>query len=398
MERFEDKDVEVLSSHVVILEGIYALSEKLCPLLDLRVFVAGGVHFDLVKWVLRDIQRVGQKPEEIIYQISEMYKTPTALANQRMKDNLSNKLELQNHEISPVMIPRDNMSNEFEIQNHEIIKEDPVCVLNCLRYLWDDVEVKHSGPKKTCNIDGELFVTVSIQSPSIVLEAISKEEYKTPTALANQRMKDNLSNKLELQNHEISPVMIPRDNMSNEFEIQNHEIIKEDPVCVLNCLRYLWDDVEVKHSGPKKTCNIDGELFVTVSIQSPSIVLEAISKEEYEKIDNWLRDNVINEFEQLSHGTVKDDIDMVYVVLSKAIKTSEKDVLIKITDKSAYVTLFDGLDNLVDIRNEFGQLSHSAMKDEMLSVAPFDVVKKHEKDILYQDVDGHQIKMGNQNE
>ncbi|PWA35610.1 hypothetical protein CTI12_AA607940 [Artemisia annua] len=286
--------VEVLSSHVVILEGIYALSEKLCPLLDLRVFVAGGVHFDLVKWVLRDIQRVGQKPEEIIYQISEMYKTPTALANQRMKDNLSNKLELQNHEISPVMIPRDNMSNEFEIQNHEIIKEDPVCVLNCLRYLWDDVEVKHSGPKKTCNIDGELFVTVSIQSPSIVLEAISKEEY--------------------------------------------------------------------------------------------------------EKIDNWLRDNVINEFEQLSHGTVKDDIDMVSVALSKAIKTSEKDVLIKITDKSASVTLFDGLDNLVDIRNEFGQLSHSAMKDEMLSVAPFDVVKTHEKDILYQDVDGDQIKMGNQNE
>lgn len=55
----------------MIIEGIYALSEKLRPLLDLRVSVTGGVHFDLVKRVLRDIHRAGQEPEEIIYQISE---------------------------------------------------------------------------------------------------------------------------------------------------------------------------------------------------------------------------------------------------------------------------------------------------------------------------------------
>ncbi|CAI9266875.1 unnamed protein product [Lactuca saligna] len=72
------RKVEVPSSRIVIIEGIYALSEKLRPLLDLRVSVTGGVHFDLVKRVLRDIQRVGQEPEEIIHQISEtvypMYK------------------------------------------------------------------------------------------------------------------------------------------------------------------------------------------------------------------------------------------------------------------------------------------------------------------------------------
>ncbi|XP_078148564.1 inorganic pyrophosphatase TTM2-like [Carex rostrata] len=72
------RTVEVPSSRVVIIEGIYALSEKLRPLLDLRVSVTGGVHFDLVKRVLRDIQRAGQEPEEIIQQISEtvypMYK------------------------------------------------------------------------------------------------------------------------------------------------------------------------------------------------------------------------------------------------------------------------------------------------------------------------------------
>ncbi|KAL2479101.1 Phosphoribulokinase/Uridine kinase family [Forsythia ovata] len=72
------RTVEVPSSRVVIVEGIYALSEKLRPLIDLRVSVTGGVHFDLVKRVLRDIQRAGQEPEEIIQQISEtvypMYK------------------------------------------------------------------------------------------------------------------------------------------------------------------------------------------------------------------------------------------------------------------------------------------------------------------------------------
>lgn len=65
------RTIEVPSSHIVIIEGIYALSEKLRPLLDLRVSITGGVHFDLVKRVLRDIQRAGQEPEEIIHQISE---------------------------------------------------------------------------------------------------------------------------------------------------------------------------------------------------------------------------------------------------------------------------------------------------------------------------------------
>ena len=65
-------------SNVIIIEGIYALSDKLRPLQDLRVSISGGVHFDLVKRVMRDIDRSGQEPEDIIHQISEtvypMYK------------------------------------------------------------------------------------------------------------------------------------------------------------------------------------------------------------------------------------------------------------------------------------------------------------------------------------
>lgn len=70
--------VDVPDSRVVILEGIYALSQRVSPLLDLRVSITGGVHFDLVKRVLRDIERSGQAPEDIIQQVSDtvypMYK------------------------------------------------------------------------------------------------------------------------------------------------------------------------------------------------------------------------------------------------------------------------------------------------------------------------------------
>ena len=62
-------EVAVPSSRVIILEGIYALSERLRPMLDLRVSVNGGVHFDLIKRVLRDISRSGQGPDEIIQQV-----------------------------------------------------------------------------------------------------------------------------------------------------------------------------------------------------------------------------------------------------------------------------------------------------------------------------------------
>jgi uridine kinase len=72
------RTVECPPSKIIVVEGIYALSGKLRPLEDLRVSISGGVHFDLVKRVMRDIDRSGQEPEDIIHQISEtvypMYK------------------------------------------------------------------------------------------------------------------------------------------------------------------------------------------------------------------------------------------------------------------------------------------------------------------------------------
>lgn len=72
------RTVSAPKSRIVIVEGIYALTSRLRDRMDLRVSITGGVHFDLVKRVLRDISRSGQEPAEIIQQISEtvypMYK------------------------------------------------------------------------------------------------------------------------------------------------------------------------------------------------------------------------------------------------------------------------------------------------------------------------------------
>jgi len=72
------RTVQAPKSRIVIVEGIYALTKNLRDRMDLRVSITGGVHFDLVKRVLRDISRSGQEPAEIIQQISEtvypMYK------------------------------------------------------------------------------------------------------------------------------------------------------------------------------------------------------------------------------------------------------------------------------------------------------------------------------------
>ena len=70
--------LKVGPSNVVLVEGIYALAPAVRPLLDISVSVSGGVHFDLIKRIQRDMGRTEQSPREIIQQIADtvfpMYK------------------------------------------------------------------------------------------------------------------------------------------------------------------------------------------------------------------------------------------------------------------------------------------------------------------------------------
>ncbi|GMH31207.1 hypothetical protein Nepgr_033050 [Nepenthes gracilis] len=121
------RTLEVPSSRILIVEGIYALSEKLRPLLDLRVSVTGGVHFDLVKRVLRDIQRAGQEPEEIIQQISEtvypMYKAFIEPDLQTAHIKIVNKFNPFTGFQNPTYILKSSMAVEVE-QIKAVISEE----------------------------------------------------------------------------------------------------------------------------------------------------------------------------------------------------------------------------------------------------------------------------------
>lgn len=76
--RYAYKKTHVPESKVVIVEGIYALHDKIRGALDLKISVQGGVHFDLIKRIVRDTNRTGQEPKDSIRQITEtvypMYK------------------------------------------------------------------------------------------------------------------------------------------------------------------------------------------------------------------------------------------------------------------------------------------------------------------------------------
>lgn len=123
------RTLEVPSSRIVIIEGIYALSEKLRPSLDLRVSVTGGVHFDLVKRVLRDIQRAGQAPEEIIHQISEtvypMYKAYIEPDLQTAHIKIINKFNPFTGFQSPTYILKSSRNVPVE-QIKSVLSEDSV--------------------------------------------------------------------------------------------------------------------------------------------------------------------------------------------------------------------------------------------------------------------------------
>ncbi|EGG18413.1 adenylate cyclase domain-containing protein [Cavenderia fasciculata] len=76
--RYAYNNVQPPESKVVLIEGIYALHEDVRDLLDLRISISGGVHFDLIKRIFRDVHRTGQQPHESLQQITDtvypMYK------------------------------------------------------------------------------------------------------------------------------------------------------------------------------------------------------------------------------------------------------------------------------------------------------------------------------------
>ncbi|XP_076931684.1 FHA domain-containing protein PS1-like [Bidens hawaiensis] len=160
-------------------------------------------------------------------------------------------------------------------------KSEDQLMLNCSKSSCDDTEVERSSPGKTDNVNGELITTVCVQAPLIVSEATSATQ-----------VSENLNNS--------------EDQLMANFS-------KCD------------DDTEVEQTSPWKTGN-NGEPFTTVCVKAQLVASEDASETEIsdclnkseDKFD-WLRDNLSNEFDHISHE--KDEAHDLF----NAIETHEND-------------------------------------------------------------------------
>ncbi|NDK08958.1 hypothetical protein EOM39_07015, partial [Candidatus Gracilibacteria bacterium] len=58
--------IEVVPKKIIIIEGLFALYDKIATLGDIKVFVDLGTHGRILRRILRDVKRTGQKPQDIL--------------------------------------------------------------------------------------------------------------------------------------------------------------------------------------------------------------------------------------------------------------------------------------------------------------------------------------------
>lgn len=63
---------EVKPKKIIIVEGLFALNDELVSEADVKAFVDIGTHGRILRRLLRDVERTGQKPEDILSYFSEV--------------------------------------------------------------------------------------------------------------------------------------------------------------------------------------------------------------------------------------------------------------------------------------------------------------------------------------
>lgn len=58
--------IEVVPKKIIIIEWLFALYDKIATLWDIKIFVDLWTHWRILRRILRDIKRTGQKPQDIL--------------------------------------------------------------------------------------------------------------------------------------------------------------------------------------------------------------------------------------------------------------------------------------------------------------------------------------------
>ncbi len=127
-------DGEIKPARIIIIEGLFVLEDMLLDLADIKVFVDTGMHGRLVRRILRDVKRAGQKPIDIskyfastVNPMHELY-----IENKKLVANLIIKNEYSPSQIAP------EQSGLREFQLKFLISDGTDNYLNRIeKKIWD---------------------------------------------------------------------------------------------------------------------------------------------------------------------------------------------------------------------------------------------------------------------
>lgn len=123
--------IKIKSSKIIIVEWLFALTDKIAKLWDFKIFVDLWTHSQILRRLFRDVERTWEKPKEILRYfldiISPMHKKyiePTKInANIILKNDYIPKLESKNAKIKDTKIKfKINQKNAKEVLSEIIYK------------------------------------------------------------------------------------------------------------------------------------------------------------------------------------------------------------------------------------------------------------------------------------
>lgn len=134
--------IEIQPSKIIIIEGLFALDDSIATLGNLNIFVDIWAHGQIMRRIFRDIQRTGEKPQDIMEYFLETvepmhmkYVLPTKKnANIVISNEYNPEIESQNSWVNEIDFKIE--LQDFDLQNFE----DAIYKL-WGTYLW---EVEHN--------------------------------------------------------------------------------------------------------------------------------------------------------------------------------------------------------------------------------------------------------------
>ncbi|KAL8250620.1 hypothetical protein R6Q59_034313 [Mikania micrantha] len=275
----------------------------------------------------------------------------------------------------------DDQKHDAYLSDNDLDGLDASLSNEILNLLTSSGSSEDSSPRITDTENGEPLATVSIQAPLVTSEAISDSE---------------ISDCLNKSEDKLNSL---RDNLSKESEQISHGTIEDDLASVdrFNSVEAHERGSLNQDSSPRKTDTENGEPLATLSIQAPLVTSEAISESgisdclnKSEDKLNSLGDIPSKESEQISHGTIEDD--MASMDCYNSIEAHERGSLNQDIERSnetdienengankqqksnssVPVVLFDGVYR--DLGCEFVQHAQTKMMNESDSMVVFDGV------------------------